>query len=385
MTEQILSRTRLQDVIANFHLYASDGRRTDIDAAIDRMRKDIKIELVRSSDRPADLSAFKVSYSAPTAQLAQQVTGKLTSLFIEENLRTRATLSEQTTAFLDNQLQEAGNNLAQQERKLQQFKSEHMGELPEQLQSNIQILSGLQARMQQATDALHQAEQQKLYLESLLAQYNAMRGTSAADPSAHETPAALPGGAGTIDDKLDQLRAQLAEASSRYTPAHPDVVRLKQEIAGAERQKAALQQSGKTDGRPRTSNAELQGMSAYMQLQGQIQANRLEIENHKAGIKQLEVDIERYQGRLNFTPVREQQLTALTRDYEQSKTNYESLLAKKQQSELATNLEKRQEGQQFRMIDPPSLPQKPYFPNRMIVSLGSIVFGLIAGAGLAAL
>src|SRR5207248_7995026 len=140
--------------------------------------------------------------------------------------------------------------------------------------------------MQQATDALHQAQQQKLYLESLLAQYDAMRGTSAADSFSHQPPAALPGAAGTIDDKLDQLRAQLAEASSRYTPAHPDVVRLKREIVGAERQKAALQQSGKTEGRPRTSNAELQGMSAYMQLQGQIQANRLVVDIHKPGINQ---------------------------------------------------------------------------------------------------
>jgi polysaccharide biosynthesis transport protein len=382
MTEQILSRTRLQAIIENFHLYNGEQRRMDEDALVQRMRKDISIDLVKSPGRPDELSAFKISYSAPEPRLAQQVTTELTALFIQENLRSREQQSEDTTAFLDNELQSARKNLGEQEQKLRQFKTQYLGELPEQLQSNLQILSGLQARLQSATDALNQAEQQKLYLQSLESQYKNLRphtadakdsGSSAAD-------------AGALDDKLQALRAQLAEISTHYTQQHPDVVRLKHQIAAAEADKAALEhapQGAGREGSRRTSGGDLQTMSPLVQVDSQLRANTLEITNRQAEIKHIQGEIDRYQARLNVTPMREQQLTALSRDYEQSKTNYESLLAKRMQSEMATNLEKKQQGQQFSMIDPPSLPQKPYWPNRLQFSLAGFVAGIGLGGALA--
>jgi capsular polysaccharide biosynthesis protein len=123
----------------------------------------------------------------------------------------------------------------------------------------------------------------------------------------------------------------------------------------------------------------LQAISPMLQIDGQIKSNQLEIVNRKQDIRRLEGQIDAYQARLNLTPVREQQLAAITRDHEQSRTNYESLLNKKMQSQMATNLEKRQEGEQFRIIDPPNFPQKPFSPNRLKFSL----LGLIAGISLA--
>jgi uncharacterized protein involved in exopolysaccharide biosynthesis len=134
-----------------------------------------------------------------------------------------------------------------------------------------------------------------------------------------------------------------------------------------------------TDGSIAVSAGDSQSLSAFTQLQSQLKANELEIANRKAEIKKIENDIDSYQQRLNLAPAREQELASITRDHEQSRLNYESLLAKKNQSAMATNLEKRQQGEQFRMIDPPSLPQKPYFPNRLFFSLGGLALGLALG------
>ncbi len=378
MSEQILSRTRLLGVIDKFHLYGGESSKNDPDALVERMRKDIGIDLIRSDDRARELSAFKISYSAPTAQLAQQVTNELTSLFIQENLRTRAQLSENTTAFLENQLTDARTNLSQQEEKLRQFKSEYLGELPEQLQGNLQILAGLQSRLQGARDALNTAEQQRLYLQSLLDQYRNPQAGLAAPASGG--PAAPP----TIDAKLESMKTELAQLSAQYTPQHPDVVRLKEQIAATEKLKAQMDADAKAgkaaDGSDASAKDSAQGPVA--QLEGQLKANQLEITNRKNEIQQLQKQMDEYQSRLNLTPVREQQLAALTRDHEQSSKYYESLLAKKQQSEMATDLEKRQQGEQFRMIDPPSLPVMPYFPNRLLISGAGVAVGLVVGLAL---
>jgi polysaccharide biosynthesis transport protein len=386
MTQQILSRTRLLAIIDAFHLYKKDQKQSDPDPLVEQMRKDIKIDLVQAPGRPWELSAFKISYSAANPELAQQVTQKLSSLFIEENLRSRQQLSEDTTKFLENQLEEARQNLAAQEERLRDFKTRYLGELPEQLQTNIQILSGLQSRLQAATEALDKANQQKLYLESLLNQYKTLRsqlsvrrGDSAVNPV-------------SIDEDLEKLKAELAALSSRDTPRHPDVVRLKKQIADAENLKQqvnAEQKSAASDGtldavgRPR-SLSDLQAISPMLQIDGQIKSNQLEIANRKQEISGREGKIDAYQAHLNLMPVREQQLAAITRDHEQSRTNYESLLNKKMQSEMATDLEKRQEGEQFRIIDPPNFPQKPYSPNRLKFSLFGLIAGIVLAVGLTA-
>lgn len=383
MTQQILSRTRLLGIINSFHLYSKNQKSGDPDSLVKTMRDDIKIDLVQAPGSPGELSAFKISYSASTASLAQQVTNELTSLFIEENLHNRQQRSENTTQFLENQLDAARKNLADQEERLREFKSKYLGELPEQLQTNIQILSGLQARLQAATEALDQAHQQKLYLESLLNQYKTIR-TQLATKRDDSGVSPL-----TLDEQLDKLRAQLADVSARYTPKHPDVLRIKHQIAVAERLKQELEANMKSAAfledsglGPAKSLADLQAISPMLQIEGQVKSNGLEIENRKQEVRTLERQIEAYQTHLNLTPVREQELAAITRDHEQSRTNYESLLNKKMQSEMATNLEKRQEGEQFRIIDPPSLPQKPYSPDRFKLSLLGLLFGAVLSLGL---
>lgn len=381
ISQRILSRTRLLKLIDKFGLYGAHSATQDPDALVEHMRKDITIELTKAEGHPNELSAFKVSYSAGSPQLAKNVTSDLTSFFIDEDLHNRQQLSEDTTSFLSSQLDEARKSLTQQEEKVREFRSRYLGELPEQLQGNLQILGALQAQLQSATDALTQAEQKSLYLRTQLDQ--------------HET--SLPGGKGTVvvsgmtlDQQLEALQSQLTDLSGRYTPRHPDILRLKEQIARLEAEKAqrhANAPSYVTSDDPANSKgaaaaAAVTEGSLPTQLSGELTANTYEIANQKAKIKRLEEQIQQYQGRLNLTPALEQQAAAVTRDYEQSRTYYDSLLAKKLQSEMSTNLERRREGEQFIMLDPPQLPQQPYFPNRVLLTLGGLGAGLVIGLGI---
>jgi polysaccharide chain length determinant protein (PEP-CTERM system associated) len=379
ITQQILSRTRLLAIAQNYRLYANEGKR-DPDALVDRMRKDITIELEKASQN--QLTSFKVSYSASTPRLAQQITGELTSFFIQDSQQIRIDSSKRTTAFLANELQSAGTDLAQQEQRLRDFKTKYLGELPEQLQGNLQILAGLQGRLQSENEALNQAEQHKLYLESLLGQYKSLRGGAANADSSPTIPA--------LEQQLLRMRNQLNDLSARYTPEHPDIVRLKEQIAATEKLQEKIEQEArsgkKTDSSlPAVTPAEIQAMSPMMQIESQIKANQLEIAHRKQEVQSVEAEIRQYEGRLNLTPVREQQLAAVTRDYQQSRANYESLLAKRQESERATDLVEQQQGEQFRVLDPPNLPLKPYFPDHFKFSLAGLGVGTCLAFGLLAL
>ena len=225
MTQQILGRMRLLDIMKDFNLYPTLRARVTDDEMVERMRKDIQVELVQAPNRSGNLSAFKVAYMSNDPVLAQKVTAQLTSLFINENLRTRQDQSKQTTQFLADQLEEARRGLAEQEAKVKEFKSQYLGQLPEQVQSNVQILAGLQTQLQQETDLLGRAKQQSVYLDTLRTQWRTLEASAGTGNSAGAT--SLP----ALDQELARLRAELADLRSHYTERHPDVRKVKEQIA----------------------------------------------------------------------------------------------------------------------------------------------------------
>jgi succinoglycan biosynthesis transport protein ExoP len=384
ITQQILSRTRLLHIMNEFRLYSGPHDGADQDAKVERMRKDIDIELVRDgSDR---VTAFNVYYSARDPYIAQRVTSELTNLFINENLEVRQRESEGTTKFLVDQLEDARKNLADQEEKVRIFKSQHMGDLPGQLGANLQILGGLQNQLQAESDALTAANQQHAYLQTLFDQYRALQ---ASPKSGDGAPLGLP----AIDDEIEKLRAQLADLSSRYTDRHPDVRKLKEQIAKTEKMrqqiladlkaKSSASQSENSNAQSAVSDViSANGTPSPMaQIKSQLQANELEISNRNHAIADLKNKISDYQGRLNEEPVREQQLADLTRGYDQSKANYDDLLKKKNDSQMATDMELLQQGERFRVLDPPSLPSKPDFPNHLKFCGIGVAAGIVLGIG----
>ncbi len=379
ITQQILSRTRLLRIIDSLGLYAQDGKHKNPDDLVETMRKDIEIELSTGDDRK--LSAFNIYYQSRDPKMAQMATAELANLFITENLEQRQERSENTTKFLEDQLDQARAKLAAQEAKLRVFKDQHLGELPTQTQSNLQILTGLQNQVQANQDSLNRAKQQNTYLESLINQYRAMdRGSKPGE--------GVPAGLAEIDKELDQLKAQLADLTSHYTDKHPDVRKTREQIARVEKTRERIvadMNSGANNPKPEpAASAPLDPKNApLLELESQLKANRLEIANREAEIKDEQSKISQYQARLNMAPVMEQQFADITRDYDQSKTDYEALLAKKNQSEMSTDLEKTQQGEHFRMLDPPNLPLRPYKPNRLQLCGAGIAVGLVLGGGFA--
>jgi polysaccharide biosynthesis transport protein len=368
ITQQILSRTRLLHIIDDKHLYSDNRDRPNPDAQVERMRKDIEIELVR--DPQSRVNAFNVSYNARDPYVAQQVTSQLTDLFISENLEVRQQQSEDTTKFLEGQLEAARKSLAEQEGKIREFKGQHVGELPAQVESNLQILSGMQSQLRPEEDALNTAKQQRVYLESLSAQYRSLKVVSPADGA--------PVGLAAIDQELDRLKAQLADLSSHYTDRHPDVRKVKDQIAKTQRRRDQLVAEVQAGGSAASADGATQP-TMLAQLQSQLRSNQVEIANRERSIAELKAKVNEYQARLNQEPVREQQLADLTRGYDQSKANYDELLKKKNESAMATSMELLQQGERFRVVDPPSLPTKPDFPNRLKFCAIGLGIGLALG------
>jgi len=391
MTQQILSRTQLQGIIDRYHLYTKhSGLLAIFEPAdpVDQMRKDISITPVEVPGRNGDLTAFKIYYTGPTPVLAQQVNSELTSAFIDQNMKSQQQLSQSTTSFFDTQLADARAKLEEQGAKVRTFKAQHVGELPDQLQSNVQILAGLQNQLEGTQRALDRAQQQRLYLQSIVQQYESVQ-TDLGNGDSAETPPAL-------DKELKNLRMQLAAERSQYTDSYPDVIALKDQIAKTEKLKKQIegeiitnQKSGKTseDSAVSMAGAGFQNgaPTPMMQINSQLKANQLEIKGYQQQEKALAGRVAEYQARLNMTPATEQALADISRGYVESQKNYDSLLAKQSQSQLATSLEQNQQGQQFRLLDPAQLPDKPASPNHILLSLGGLIFGIGVGVGLTAL
>ena len=383
ITQQILSRTRLLHIVDELNLYPKDRGRLGPDEIVERMRKDIEIELVK--DEKKDVTAFRIHYSAHDPSIAQQVTSKLTNLFINENLEVRQQESEGTTKFLSDQMETSRQNLAVQEAKIRGFKAQHVADLPSQLGSNLQILSGLQAQLQTENAALNTAKQTRVYLESLLREYRILRG---APVSAEGAPMDSP----TIEQELDKLKMQLADLSSRYQDGYPEIHNLKAEIAAMEKlrdqrladmkDKSSKSNSEASPAATDSDSAEVKHRPQLIQLQSQLQANQAEISNREQMIADLKSKIGDYQARLNQEPVTEQQLADLTRGYDESKTAYDDLQKKKNLSAMATSMELLQQGERFRILDPPSMPINPVFPNRLKFCFIGIAVGLVLGVGM---
>jgi len=383
VADATLPRTQLLQIVNEFDLYPKQRKRLAPEELTDLMRDDITIEPIKSPET-RNLGTFTISFKAADPHLAQQVTNKLTSLFIEENSKSHEAQSTGTTNFLVEQLQAAVADLNQQEARVRDFKMRYLGELPEQQQGNLQILAELNIQLQNTSAALGRAREQQVYLESLISQYGSLTAAGVVT---------TPGAAGvspteTIKAELTRLRNERADLLARYTDKYPDVVKIDEQIKrsgdllaastkGSEPAKeGTVQESSKSARLPERD-------ATTAQLKSQLEANRLEIQDDTEDAKQTKARIAEYQRRLNLTPVHEQELAGMLRDYNLSKQNYDDLLNKKTQSELATSLERHPQGQQFRIIDPPSLPMKPSGPAHIKISLGGLAAGIALGVALA--
>ncbi len=385
MAEEVLSRTRLMVIIDDLHLYANERKTQAPEEIVEKMRKKIDIKPLMASDlapNRKDFSAFKIAFSAQDPQIAQDVTSRLTSLFIQENLKNRQDQATNTADFLSSQLDTVKKKLDDQEARLRDYKLQHIGELPEQQQGNMAILGALQAQLQNTVSAEARNEEQKAYLESILNNYRDFAARAAANGPVSHTATPLEQAQAQLKH-LQSLKAQLLEI---YKPAFPEVVKVERAIArqqivvqDLESQEAAAKASS-----PASSATENKGYEMQTaQIKSQLEVNQMEMGKLKKDEQRLKNEMDLYQNKINQAPVREQQLADVVRDNQLVKQNYADLLNKKQQSQLAASLEKQEQGQHFRLIDPPSLPKAPSGPPPIAISAGGALFGLIIGVGIA--
>ena len=374
ITQQVMSRTRLESVINEFGLYKEARDKGTSEELVELMRGNIEIDVKNEGRRGEGVSSFSISYMGRDPETVMHVTSRLASLFIEENLKVREQQAEGTTEFLDNQLQSLKKSLESQESQIKSYKEQHMGELPSQLEANLRTLDRLQLERQITNDALRSAEDRKNMVERQLSEIgiapagarDAATGVFSTDP---------------VRRRLAELQAELSQLSSMYTDKYPDIVRVKSEIAELESQiktgRVREAEGSSAVRAPLVSDSPL-----YATLSTQLIEVSSEVRNLKEKQRELAKNISSLQGRVERIPAREQQMAALMRDYENTRQNYQNLLNKKLDAQLAESLEKRQKGEQFRILDPANLPVKPFKPDTKRIALIGLALGIGSGAGL---
>jgi polysaccharide chain length determinant protein (PEP-CTERM system associated) len=376
LSQEILSRTRLETVINEFDLYPELRAGRPMESVVEHMRTKIQVDTVRDD-------AFKITYTAGAPRTAMIVTDRLASMFIDENNKIRSIGAENINQFLESQLDDSRQQLIAHEKKLEEFRRRYAGELPSQLQSNLQVIQGTQTQIQSVTESINRDRDRRLVLEKSIADaLTAEPGESLIDA------AAGPEGSGnrTID-QLERARDELREMQLRLRPEHPDVGAKQRLIAELERKSQQEAQENAATPGPATRPA------SAGQLMRQARARQFQIETDKpdrqiaakeADVARLRQSVADYQRRVEAVPGHESELTDLTRDYETLQKSYTSLLAKKEDSKISSNLERQQVSEQFKTLDPARLPQKPFSPDRLKITLAGAAFGLMLGVVLAA-
>ncbi|MGA7293445.1 MAG: lipopolysaccharide biosynthesis protein, partial [Terriglobales bacterium] len=373
MQSQILSRSRLEPIIHQFNLYPRDVNRESMDDLVLRLQKAIEVTpiLPMAETRAQQLPGFYIAVTLDNARNAQGVCTALTSMFIEQNLRLRQENSEVTTQFLAQELAAAKASLDEQDGKLAAFKSHHIGELPDDEQTNLNLLTGLTSQLDASTQALVRAQQDKTFTDSLLSQQVAAWQAS---QTGHDPE--------TLEQQLTILQAHLATLQSSYTDDYPDVIRAKNDIAVLQKKIADGEVQNKASANSKGPKNSVEP-AQIQQLRAQVHNDDLMIAAKTKEQEQIRKQINLYQDRVQSSPAVEQQYKELTRGYQTALDSYNDLQKKRDDSAMATILERKQEGEQFRVLDPANLPEKPDFPNRPLFALGGLFGGLALGLGIA--
>lgn len=381
MREQILSRSQIQPIIERFNLFPDD--KSDMDERVDRTRKAIGINPIPASEGSHGMPGFYITFEARDPHIAQQVCGEITSLFVTANLDAREASAEGTTDFLKQQLDDAKDNLNAQDAKLAAFEEKNIGKLPGQTvqlgdvslstgSPNQSALGAISSQLDATTQKINSLQMDETVTESAISQQE--QELSSADS-----------GAGVSEDTLQtQLKdaiTQKNQLAAIYTPDYPDVAAMQRKIDNL--RKEIAKEAVKPE-KPKTAQAppdtpQLRQLKAQLHMEQQSMAAAKQEQN------QLQQQLRFYEARIQASPQIEEEYKQITRDHDTALKFYNTLLAKMNESSMATALEQRQEGEQFRVMDAPNLPDAPVFPNHLKFAGGGLAGGLMVGLLLTAL
>jgi polysaccharide chain length determinant protein (PEP-CTERM system associated) len=356
ISQQILSRTRLERVVRDVDPYPQDphGRPQPLSVLVDRARAATMVK-VKGDD------AFSIEFTHDDPKKAQAVTERLATLFIESTEEERARQVEDTHQFVEAQVAAAREQLDRKEEELRRYKERYMGTLPEQLPANLSTLQRLQLEQQTVEQTIRGLNERQTLIQ-----------TSLSDPAYLTGPAGSGETPTSPAAQLALLRSQLADLRSRYTNQHPDVRATLDRIARLEAQLSA---------QPGTTDAPMIDEGRADPLREQLQDAQAELVQLKAKRADLERQVQLFQSRVERTPRAEQELMAMQRDHDKLQQNYLELVQTRMNATLAENLEKRWRGVDFKVLDPANLPERPVFPNPFQFVVVGLVLGLLVGFG----
>lgn len=343
--QQVMSRSLLSRIIEELGLYKDAIKSDGMDSTIETMRKAIKVDTVGTTGRQGkSVEAFTISFAHESATMAMKVTARLAAQFIEENLKSREQLVTGAAEFLDQELRGASARLEAKEQAISEFKSAHVGELPQQMEANLRTLDRLAMDRNASAEAVASLAERLRAAEKSIADYNSsgVMGGDGNNPQRVTDP---------VLTRLKELERNESALSSEYKDSYPDLVMVRREIETLKREmegKATESQAGTepSAGNRRVFDPYLQGLIKQRNdVRNELTAASDRYQRLLKQIKELETKVEQ-------TPAREQELLILIRDYENLQKNYQALLAKQLDAKVAQNLERRQQGEQFRVIDP---------------------------------
>ena len=374
--EKIIKRVNLspiEKIIEKFNLHGGSLKNPSFDSLIESLRARIFIQVTGTQ-------AFSISFEDQDPLMTMNIANRLTALFIERNLREREERAEGTILFLNKELERVQKLLKQQERKVSNFRSTNLGVLPEQMEANLRTLDRLQSQLLNTKGALTTAEenkrllQQQIVLQQIVQQQQQSTSTSQVPqvPDLSEAEAMESQNLEVLHDLLRRLRL-------KYTDEHPQILRLKSKIAQLERSKRLVEANAIAE-EERESSAPM--FAPVAEIETQIRRTDSEMARLKADEAQLQNLIKEYERRVEITPKIEQELSEITRGYEVTQREYQSLLDKKLQAELAASMEKKQKGQRFKVLDMAKIPENPVKPKSLKVILLGLLLASLAGLGL---
>jgi len=420
ITQQIISRPNLIRIINEFDLYGDMRKKYATEVVIDRMRKDISLDTISSADirgrgsSAAKTVAFKLSYKGRNPGTVQKVSNVLASLYLEENLKAREEQAARTTAFLEKELDQLRTQINDYENKISQFKTVHAGELPENLDANRRTAEELRRSLEQLGMQLLSLKERRIYLEGQLATI---------DPV---SPVMAEEGKSSPAERLLYLRMQLINMETGLSEKHPDVIRLKSEIAELESQlgesspavkkqrayadlqrqlKAVKEKEGdlhpdvirltreaeslkkeietlSREGKPLRDASEKPTNPAYISLKAQIDAIDIEAKSLLTQRARVKEELALYRKRIENAPLVEKAYNDLTMDYGHIREQYNQIKSKQLEANVAREMEATQHGERFTIIEPASKPEAPSKPDRMKLALMSLLLSLAGAAGL---
>lgn len=378
ITQQVYSRTNLEKIIEQFDLYADNEEKKPIAKIVGNLRRKISINL-RGRGRT---QAFEISFTWRDPKTVADIPNAIASQFIEQNLKVREDMAMGTTAFLENESEKMRRKLETHEKKLELFKKQHMGMLPSELQSNLNILSQLKEELNHLEARIHAENEQAAMLQRQAQMFQMVQVQSS------DLIEIVPDEAGGMQSEdITYLETRLRQLRLRYTEKHPDVVAIKRKITLLQKAHAAGEDENKDSPSESVEDSPAQFNNPLTfqqdQISFQLEEINKNIESHQKKINNVKKEIQFYNNRIKRIPEVELELTKLTRDYSTMRSRYQSLLQKKIDARMAEQLERRQKGEQFKVLDPAIIPKKPVKPDVKKVMLIALMAGLGIGCGLA--